>query len=256
MPSRSFQESETPSPSPTCRSRRRTTGPSWCETQAVGICGTDVEIIDGEYGWAPPGQERLIIGHESLGRVVEAPRETGFSAGDLVVGIVRRPDPCPARRAPRGTGTCAPTAGTPSAGSRPATVTRASATGIHPEYLVAVDPAPRHPRGAARAGHRGGQGLGPHREDRPAGHLGAAGGAGHRGRANRAAGRAAVRPARLRHLRARPGDRGPQAGDGPPARGNLRPPRRPRRGGREGGHRDRVHRLRPDAAGGGPAAPR
>ena len=43
-------------------------------TLAVGVCGTDFEIVSGQYGWAPPGQERLIIGHESLGRVEEASR--------------------------------------------------------------------------------------------------------------------------------------------------------------------------------------
>ena len=31
---------------------------------ALGICGTDREIIAGDYGWAPPGAKRLIIGHE------------------------------------------------------------------------------------------------------------------------------------------------------------------------------------------------
>ena len=62
---------------------------------ALGICGTDREIIAGHYGWAPPGQQRLIIGHELLGRVEEAPAGCGFAAGDLVVGIVRRPDPVP-----------------------------------------------------------------------------------------------------------------------------------------------------------------
>src|SRR4051812_147245 len=62
---------------------------------ALGICGTDGEIIRGEYAWAPPGEERLILGHESLGRVREAPADSGFSPGDLVVGIVRRPDPVP-----------------------------------------------------------------------------------------------------------------------------------------------------------------
>jgi threonine dehydrogenase-like Zn-dependent dehydrogenase len=62
---------------------------------AVGVCGTDKEIAAGEYGWAPPGQERLVIGHESLGRVREAPSGSGFGAGDLVVGVVRRPDPEP-----------------------------------------------------------------------------------------------------------------------------------------------------------------
>jgi threonine dehydrogenase-like Zn-dependent dehydrogenase len=62
---------------------------------AVGVCGTDREIAAGEYGWAPPGQEKLIIGHESLGRVRTAPAGSAFSVGDLVVGVVRRPDPVP-----------------------------------------------------------------------------------------------------------------------------------------------------------------
>jgi threonine dehydrogenase-like Zn-dependent dehydrogenase len=62
---------------------------------ALGVCGTDREIVSGEYGWAPPGQKRLIIGHESLGKVQEAPADSGFKSGDLVVGIVRRPDPVP-----------------------------------------------------------------------------------------------------------------------------------------------------------------
>lgn len=62
---------------------------------AMGVCGTDMEIVGGDYGWAPPGQERLIIGHESLGRVREAPGSSTFSPGDLVVGVVRRPDPVP-----------------------------------------------------------------------------------------------------------------------------------------------------------------
>jgi threonine dehydrogenase-like Zn-dependent dehydrogenase len=65
------------------------------ETLAVGICGTDIEILSGAYGWAPPGQERLVLGHESLGRVLEAPAGAPVSKGDLVVGIVRRPDPVP-----------------------------------------------------------------------------------------------------------------------------------------------------------------
>ncbi len=62
---------------------------------ALGVCGTDREIVSGAYGWAPPGQKRLVIGHESLGKVKEAPADCGFKAGDLVVGIVRRPDPVP-----------------------------------------------------------------------------------------------------------------------------------------------------------------
>ena len=61
----------------------------------VGICGTDVEIISGEYGEAPPGEGRLVLGHESLGRVREAPDAADLSPGDLVVAIVRCPDPVP-----------------------------------------------------------------------------------------------------------------------------------------------------------------
>jgi threonine dehydrogenase-like Zn-dependent dehydrogenase len=62
---------------------------------ALGICGTDHEIVAGCYGWAPQGKDRLIIGHESLGEVEEAPAGSRFKRGDLVVGIVRRPDPVP-----------------------------------------------------------------------------------------------------------------------------------------------------------------
>jgi threonine dehydrogenase-like Zn-dependent dehydrogenase len=72
-----------------------TDGPVLVETLAVGVCGTDMEIVLGAYGWAPEGRERLVVGHESLGRVLEAPGGAQLSAGDLVVGIVRRPDPVP-----------------------------------------------------------------------------------------------------------------------------------------------------------------
>ena len=34
------------------------------EAVAVGVCGTDVEIVTGNYGWAPPGKTRLVLGHE------------------------------------------------------------------------------------------------------------------------------------------------------------------------------------------------
>jgi glucose 1-dehydrogenase len=70
-------------------------GPVLVKTLAVGVCGTDLEIIGGDYGWAPPGEARLAIGHESIGEVIEAPADSGLAAGDLVVAIVRRPDPVP-----------------------------------------------------------------------------------------------------------------------------------------------------------------
>lgn len=62
---------------------------------ALGVCGTDRDIIAGAYGDPPPGHKRLIIGHESLGRVEDAPPESGLRAGDLVMGVVRTPDPVP-----------------------------------------------------------------------------------------------------------------------------------------------------------------
>ncbi len=70
-------------------------GPVLVEAVAVGVCGTDVEIVEGKYGWAPPGQKRLVLGHESLGRVIDPGPSSGLKQGDLVVGIVRRPDPVP-----------------------------------------------------------------------------------------------------------------------------------------------------------------
>jgi threonine dehydrogenase-like Zn-dependent dehydrogenase len=70
-------------------------GPILVRTLALGVCGTDREIVSGEYGDAPPGQQRLVLGHESFGEVIEAPAPSGFVPGELVVGIVRRPDPVP-----------------------------------------------------------------------------------------------------------------------------------------------------------------
>jgi glucose 1-dehydrogenase len=70
-------------------------GPVLVRTLALGVCGTDREILNGSYGFAPPGEQRLILGHESLGTVEAAPQGCGLAPGDLVVGIVRRPDPEP-----------------------------------------------------------------------------------------------------------------------------------------------------------------
>ncbi|EKD91608.1 MAG: Glucose 1-dehydrogenase [uncultured bacterium] len=58
----------------------------------VGICGTDREICDFKYGTPPAGCDYLILGHESLGRVVDVGSAvTDFNVGDLVVTMVRRP---------------------------------------------------------------------------------------------------------------------------------------------------------------------
>ena len=68
-------------------------GEAVVETLAVGVCGTDAELVDGRFGEPPPGDSRLVIGHESLGRVVRG--ADGLSQGQLVAAIVRRPDPVP-----------------------------------------------------------------------------------------------------------------------------------------------------------------
>ena len=65
------------------------------QTMRVGVCGTDRELLAAEHGAPAPGRERMVLGHESLGRVLDAPTGSGFAVGDLVVGIVRRPDPVP-----------------------------------------------------------------------------------------------------------------------------------------------------------------
>ena len=60
----------------------------------VGICGTDAEIKQGLYGSSPLDSDYLIIGHESLGRVVEVGSNVkGLRVGDNVVASVRRPCP-------------------------------------------------------------------------------------------------------------------------------------------------------------------
>ena len=57
----------------------------------VGICGTDMDIVNGFYGEAPVGSSYLILGHESLSRVEAiGPDCQGFEKGDLVVPTVRR----------------------------------------------------------------------------------------------------------------------------------------------------------------------
>lgn len=58
----------------------------------VGACGTDKEICHFDYGTPPEGSPYLILGHESLGEVVEVgPNVTQFKVGDLAVLVVRRP---------------------------------------------------------------------------------------------------------------------------------------------------------------------
>jgi glucose 1-dehydrogenase len=59
----------------------------------VGVDGTDKEINAAEYGAAPPGDDFLVIGHESFGQVVEVGPNVPdtIRPGTYVVASVRRP---------------------------------------------------------------------------------------------------------------------------------------------------------------------
>jgi glucose 1-dehydrogenase len=116
-------------------------GPILVQTQAIGICGTDLEIIGGEYGSAPPGQERLIIGHESLGRVLQSAPGTGFAVGDLVVGIVRRRDPVPCPACAAGDWDMCMNGQYTERGIKDRHGFASERYRTHPEHVVGVDPA-------------------------------------------------------------------------------------------------------------------
>jgi glucose 1-dehydrogenase len=63
------------------------------EVLRVGVDGTDKEINAAEYGDAPDGDDFLITGHESLGRVLDVGDgvPTHIAPGTIVVASVRRP---------------------------------------------------------------------------------------------------------------------------------------------------------------------
>lgn len=71
------------------------------KTIEVGVCGTDLRIIGGEEGAPPAGCNRLVLGHEGLGRVIESPF-SDIAVGSLVVGIVRDGDDKPCEQCARG----------------------------------------------------------------------------------------------------------------------------------------------------------
>jgi threonine dehydrogenase-like Zn-dependent dehydrogenase len=77
---------EVPDPTPT-------PGEALVRVLSVGVDGTDDELVAGQYGQAPDGEDQLIIGHESLGRVAQPAGD--LAEGQLVAAIVRRPDPVP-----------------------------------------------------------------------------------------------------------------------------------------------------------------
>ncbi|HEX3948850.1 MAG TPA: alcohol dehydrogenase catalytic domain-containing protein, partial [Steroidobacteraceae bacterium] len=116
-------------------------GPVLVRTLALGVCGTDRDIVSGSYGWAPPGEKRLVIGHESLGRVQEAPSGSGFKAGDLVVGIVRRPDPVPCPACAVGEWDMCRNGRYTERGIKERNGYGSDFFRIEPDYLIKIDPA-------------------------------------------------------------------------------------------------------------------
>jgi threonine dehydrogenase-like Zn-dependent dehydrogenase len=110
------------------------------DTLAVGICGTDREIVSGAYGEAPEGADHLVLGHESLGRVREAPEGCGLATGDLVVGIVRRPDPVPCANCAVGEWDMCRNGRYTERGISGRHGYASERYRIHPEYAVRIDP--------------------------------------------------------------------------------------------------------------------
>ena len=108
---------------------------------ALGVCGTDREIVDGRYGSAPDGAERLIIGHKSLGEVEEAPANSGFARGELVVGIVRRPDPVPCRACASGEWDMCRNGRYTERGIKQRNGYGSEQFRVEPDFLIKIDPA-------------------------------------------------------------------------------------------------------------------
>lgn len=72
----------------------RMTGPTDVRFRVldVGVCGTDKELCAFKYGTPPAGSDHLVIGHETLGEVVDVGAGVSrVAVGDLVVPMVRRP---------------------------------------------------------------------------------------------------------------------------------------------------------------------
>ena len=119
----------------------RADGSVLVRTVALGVCGTDRDIVSGHYGWPPPGKQRLVIGHESLGEVRETPPNCGIEVGDLVVGIVRRPDPVPCPACAAGEWDMCQNGRFTERGIKERNGFGSEFFRIEPDFLVKIDPA-------------------------------------------------------------------------------------------------------------------
>ncbi|HEX2313033.1 MAG TPA: glucose 1-dehydrogenase [Thermomonospora sp.] len=112
------------------------------EGRLLGICGTDGDIVfEHGHGVASPGRDRLLIGHESLGTVLEAPLGSGLNEGDLVVGMVRRPDPVPCEPCARGEQDFCRNGRYTERGIKERDGYGARRWRVEPEYAIRLDPA-------------------------------------------------------------------------------------------------------------------
>jgi threonine dehydrogenase-like Zn-dependent dehydrogenase len=75
-------------PTPTRKGEREVT----VRIREVGLCGTDREIAEFQHGAPAKGSDRIVLGHEALGEVVDVgPGVRTLAPGDLVAPTVRRP---------------------------------------------------------------------------------------------------------------------------------------------------------------------
>lgn len=150
------QVSELPDPAPEA-------GTLLGQRRLLGICGTDVDIVENGYGWPPPGQGRPVIGHESPDAVAGAPAGSGFTAGELITGNVSRLDPVPCVPCGHGEWDFCRNGRYTERGSKELGGYAAQLWRIAPEYAIRLDPAAR--RRVARAGVGAGQSVGTGRAD-------------------------------------------------------------------------------------------
>ena len=120
--------------------RRRRMAPFWCAAGRSACAGPTARSSPAPHGSAPPGQQRLVLGHESLGEVEAASERRRLAPGDLVVGIVRRPDPVPCPPAPPGRMGHVPQRRYTERGIKDRHGFGAERFGIEPEFAVKIDP--------------------------------------------------------------------------------------------------------------------
>ena len=193
----------------------------WCARSRSASAAPTAKSSTGHYGWAPPGAERLILGHESLGGVEEAPRGCGFAA--------RRPGR--RHRAPARSG-AVPDLRRRRVGhvpQRPIHRTRHQAAQrlrqrafrIEPDFVVKVDPALGELGVLLEPASVVAKAWEHVEPSAPAARLAAARRARHRRRSGRPAGGADGRAARPGDARVRPRTRRAQAGSGARPRRDL-----------------------------------